>query len=492
MKKTVLLVICFIGIFWFSVSAIAQAPKDMPGGIIISSPANGTAVAPGQTITMNVINGKNFQAHHGGVMSYFFNQLFNGLPASFDITIPKDAIGNITLGVIAAGDDKGIPDTSAAATVIYPVALNATLQSITADPDSISFMANWNGNIVGPSNAAVGEIDGVFSDGVTRDISEQGMAFSSSDPTVVSVDNGGNITAYKAGPANITVTNSGISTTIPVTFEYPSGIRPTQTTPPTISMDIQPKPNTAGWYDSNITITLTAQASEASKGIRDITYCFPRINSETTFVKDNQAVVYFSEEGVNIFDYGADDLEGNGTNSNRISIQLDKTPPVITFSLLPVTAKPPKGREKEFPLPNFAKLSYSATDVLSGVKNTTAGLELPDISSFKTKLITQNDLIITINEKKKTLTIRASDPKKVLEQLKTGIYLIANNGIVHVNSCPERNKLRIIQLDGFLAIKAPAVTFKAISTDIAGNTAVKELPYVKINHDKVDDENDDD
>ena len=202
----------------------------------------------------------------------------------------------------------------------------------------------------------VGLVYGIYSDGVTRDISRHGTTFSSSDPSLVSIDAEGKMIAHKAGNVSILMTNSGVIKVIPVDFIARKGYRPWETIPPVSSMEVIPAPNAAGWNNRNMTIILTARDNAGGSGINEIVYWLDS-NGVKTFPAGGVAI-NISSEGIHSFSYKAIDKEGNEEKMHYVDLKLDKTPPLISLSLLPATCKPPKGRELEFPLAFFRKLSY--------------------------------------------------------------------------------------------------------------------------------------
>ena len=115
-------------------------------------------------------------------------------------------------------------------------------------------------------------------------------------------------------------------------------------------------------------------------------------------------------------------------------------------------------------------------------------MEVPDITGFKTNLHNSQTLNIIIDPKHKAVTISAPNPQDILNQLKTGIFPIANGQTMHLNLSPLRNKLRIVQMDDFLAIKGPSITFEVTAVDNADNAAIKELSYNKVNKGKITDD----
>jgi len=194
-------------------------------------------------------------------------------------------------------------------------------------------------------------------------------------------------------------------------------------------MDIQPKPNAAGWYNSDITITLIAQASQASQGIQYIDYEFPNISGESTLVKDSQAIIPFSAEGINLFRYGAEDKEGNDTGQKSTSIQLDKTPPAIAITF------PQAG--KDYPASQDIALTWTATDSLAGIDTKTVTLDGVDVTAQTTVKPTagSHTLIVTAKDKAgntatKQITFNVVDNNKIKAnvEIKPEVFL-RNSGV---------------------------------------------------------------
>ena len=71
------------------------------------------------------------------------------------------------------------------------------------------------------------DVDGVFSDGARLDITHSSLTTYSSDNAAIAwVDSDGVVTAVGSGAANITITNAGVSTTVPVTVPQPVRVFP--------------------------------------------------------------------------------------------------------------------------------------------------------------------------------------------------------------------------------------------------------------------------
>lgn len=352
-------------------------------GVKITEPTDGTVVHPGDEIVVRIEATEGFRIEEGEVaISKFFYEEFTNLPASFTAKIPMEAIGKLHIGVMAFGE----PVKFAYAEANLIVEQTATLQSLEVDPSGFSINIDWNNNIIGDYYPYI-NVDGVYSDGITRDLNKNvNTAYISSDPSVVSVDiderGRAKVKVYKVGQATITVSNSGVSKVIPVVFEKPRGIRPSETIPPTTTINILPPANAAGWHNTGITITLTAQDNEGGSGVQEISYQFPYLSAKSTYVTGNQAVISFSQEGINLLRYVAYDKERNSSGQQSMEIHLDKTPPQIKISASPDILWPPNHK-----MVNIT-ISGSSADALSGVSSTTFkvtdeyGKVEPKISKF--------------------------------------------------------------------------------------------------------------
>lgn len=533
-------IICIFSFIALSGNAIAGT------GVKITSPSKDTIVNPGQTIEVTIEAVDGFAIKNGMIIVQG-NDIpdFTSLPVFFTITVPKELTETLTISVFA----MDLAGNNGYDMINLHVQQTATIQSFVIWGDKVlDVYLDWNNNIKTGKTGNIAITQAIYSDNVERKIPIEELTFTSSDPSIVSVDGKGNYEIYKVGDASITVSAGNDSQMFPLVFHKPIGIRPTQTTPPTVNMDITPKPNAAGWNNSDITITLTSQASNESAGIDNIDYEFPYLSAESTFIKNSQAIIAFSTEGINLFRYGAMDKEGNDADEQSTTINLDKTPPVTTATVTPqpnadgwITSLPVsvsftatdnlsgvasitpgvtltqngeynleyfstdvagniespktlsvKVAANDFVPPqitlglqrlglwswfNFYRLTYSATDDNSGVKEAKAGLVTPDISTLAFKFKVTKTERVTIDEKKRIVTIEAPQPETIMLQLKQNLLLINNNELLHLNKTRSQGNWEIDKNGPFLFIKAPSIVFKALATDKAGNSASQELEF---------------
>lgn len=249
---------------------------------------------------------------------------------------------------------------------------------------------------------------------------------------------------------------------------------------PTSVAAISPQPNADGWNKDDVTITITATDNEGGSGVKEIHYKLTgAVNDEKT-IPDAQDSVAVSTEGQTNLSYYSVDKADNIETAKSCEIKLDKTAPLITLKLAPYRIKLPFKREGiRFYTPFFYKLVYSATDNFSRIKEANAGLVIPNVSGFKTQLKESRRLHIVIDPVSKHLAINAPNPQETLAQLKTGLLLIDNSEIMHLNQRPKAKVWTITKVDKFMVIAAPAIVFKAEARDNADNCSAKELKYAK-------------
>jgi hypothetical protein len=264
-------------------------------------------------------------------------------------------VGDVILHVLA----KDVSDKFVLEKITLNVQPTTTLQSLKVDPDEWVFETDWNGNV--EDEYIYVDVEGVYSDGITRDITDAGTTYVSSDPSVVSVDGEGKMRPHKLGEAVITVSNAGVTATIPVTVRKPRGIPPEETIPPTTQIDIYPTSNEAGWHNGSITVTLTATDNEGGSGVKEIIYELSSLGAQDNFVPRDKAEIFISQEGIDRLAYYAVDNELNDEEAHLVEFKIDKTPPQTTASISP----PPNEYGWNNTLP--VNISFEATDNLSGI-----------------------------------------------------------------------------------------------------------------------------
>ncbi|MEK6714493.1 MAG: PxKF domain-containing protein [Candidatus Omnitrophota bacterium] len=331
-------------------------------GIKITTPPNDSTVNPGQEITVTIESVDGFVVQEGiaNIAGSEHNERITSLPWSFTDKIPLKAIGEAYVSVLSRDASGNI----AVDDITLKVAQTASLISFDfGDYTHFYFTTDWDGNPKAEDKDYI-RVKGVYSDGITRKIPREDLNFASSDSSIVSVDSQGNIKPNKLGEVTITVSKGNISGTAKVSVKKPTGIRPLETIPPTIQINIQPSANQADWHNSYLTIILTAQDNEGGSGIREIDYSILGTRDmQDKYVESAEANIFFDKEGSYELVYAAIDKEGNYGQTNRHKLNLDKTPSEVIITT-------PENKA-EYLLNGQVIASWSATDLLSGVKSAT-------------------------------------------------------------------------------------------------------------------------
>lgn len=182
--------------------------------LTIVAPANGTRVAPGQSVTVVVTAdaSETLDAASAGFGAQAIVDLLPVAAGRFEgrVTVPTNAVGPVL--VVAAGrlsDGRLSLD-------------NATLL---VEPGLVRLL-----NISAPTGlSSVGQVERVevsaaFEDAVLRDVSggDRGTTYASSDPAILGVHPDGYLQARSAGQAVLTVTNRGMTSSTVISVVVPS------------------------------------------------------------------------------------------------------------------------------------------------------------------------------------------------------------------------------------------------------------------------------
>lgn len=105
----------------------------------------------------------------------------------------------------------------------------------------------------------------------------------------------------------------------------------TDNVPPTTAATFSSIPNSNGWYNSDVSISLTATDNQGGSGVKNISYS---LNGAPPVVVDGNSIsVTLNKEGTNSLTYFATDNEGNKETVKTETINIDKTAPTLEISV---------------------------------------------------------------------------------------------------------------------------------------------------------------
>ncbi len=332
----------------------------------ITSPPDGTIVAPGQTITVVVTPAPGVNFVLVGIFGedpIVSDQVLSAPPFQFSLTIPtRISAGSYKIfasGATAPGQG-GESDP-----ITLDVEPSLPITKIRVEPLTVTFKAAGERMPLA--------VIGTFSDGSTMEITRSSRTtYSSNDTRVATVSSTGMVAAVGPGTTGATgviVRFGNQSVPIPV-----STILILDRTPPITTATLSPAPNANGWNNTHVTVTLTATDNEPrATGVRQIQFSLAGAQtSGPQVVNGSTTSATISAEGVTTVTYLATDNAGNNEASKTRTVRVDQTPPVITIAASPATLKPPNGQMVP------VTISGTITDATSGVSVHTAKFSVTD------------------------------------------------------------------------------------------------------------------
>ncbi|PYU52746.1 MAG: hypothetical protein DMG48_05580 [Acidobacteria bacterium] len=170
-----------------------------------------------------------------------------------------------------------------------------------------------------------------------------------------------NAIAVDGNTGNVYVTGQGQGTGSGTDFTTIAYSR--DNTPPVTTATASPGPNANGWNNTNVTVTLNSTDSESGgSGAKQIQYALSGAQSlDAQMVPGGTASALITAEGMTTLNYFGTDNAGNAEQSKALTVQIDKTPPVVSgMPASGCTLWPPNGRMVEV-------AAVTAADALSGV-----------------------------------------------------------------------------------------------------------------------------
>src|SRR5262245_13671160 len=177
-------------------------------------------------------------------------------------------------------------------------------------------------------------------------------------------------TVNSSNPASVSITSEGTTTVSYLATDIAGNSENSKSfvvridkSAPLTTASIGPLPNSAGWNQTDTTVTLNA--TDRGSGVQSIYFSLSGAQSSSGVISGDQALVSITAEGSTTVSYWAVDIAGNSENSKSIVINIDRTVPVISGMPAPnCTLSPPKHQ-----LVQVANIT--ASDARSGVATLT-------------------------------------------------------------------------------------------------------------------------
>src|SRR5207302_16325 len=106
-----------------------------------------------------------------------------------------------------------------------------------------------------------------------------------------------------------------------------------------------------------VTVNLSAVDNAGGSGVKQVSYSLSGAQTSGNVVAGNSAAVTVSAEGTTTLTYFATDNCGNQETTRPLVINIDKTPPTVTYA----------GNAGSYTVDQTVNITCSATDNLSGV-----------------------------------------------------------------------------------------------------------------------------
>jgi len=171
------------------------------GGLVISSPEDGQAVAAGSSITVTVEAAGSFEANRVMLLSKVGVRVLEKSPFEFELEVPEDHLGALELS--ATGEDAS-GNFATADPIIVMVEASSELVALDLSPGEVY--------LNGINDRRQLRVTGEYADGVSRDLTgpATGTKFSSADPAIATVSDNGILRPHSNGVTTVTASNGGL------------------------------------------------------------------------------------------------------------------------------------------------------------------------------------------------------------------------------------------------------------------------------------------
>jgi hypothetical protein len=243
------------------------------------------------------------------------------------------------------------------------------------------------------------------------------------------------------------------------------------TTPPATTAAVSPPPNAAGWNNTDVLVSLAADDG-AGSGVREI---HTTLDANLELITPGASVeIPVTDEGTHTLRFFAIDRVGNVEVTKTAVVDIDRTPPSISASVIPA--------------PNAAgwnstdvTVVFTATDSLSGVAEVTPPVNMT--TEGPNQVVTGNATDLAGNTASTSVTVNVDKTPPVVSIASPQDGVATNQPSVTVNGMvTDANPIASVTVNGTpitltngafsheLTVTEGPTTIEVVATDIAGNT----------------------
>jgi hypothetical protein len=250
--------------------------------------------------------------------------------------------------------------------------------------------------------------------------------------------------------------------------------------PPTTLATPSPGPNSNGWNNTSVSVSLTATDNPGGSGVKEIHYTIGG-NAEVV-VSGASTLFSLAAQGIYSISYHAVDKAGNVETAHTLAVQIDLTAPTITSSQAPAANSAGWNNSN-------VSVSFSCADDFSGVASCTSPIVVNTEGANQTETGTATDLAgnsatttrtINLDKTPPSLTMPVLAPSYLLNATLTFTFgasdslsgLASRQATLNGNPITSGSTLTLTHLG--------TNTFTLSATDVAGNTATQTATFAVV------------
>jgi len=250
--------------------------------------------------------------------------------------------------------------------------------------------------------------------------------------------------------------------------------------PPTTLATPFPGPNSNGWNNTSVSVSLTATDNPGGSGVKEIHYSID--NNPETVISGATTLVSFTSQGIYSISYHAVDIAGNVETAHTLIVRIDLTSPTITSSQAPPANAAGWNNSN-------VTVSFSCADDFSGVASCTSAVVVSTEGANQTETGTVTDLAGNSATTTRLINLDKTPPSLTMPSLASS-YLLNATFTFTFGASDSLSGLASMQgtLNGSPVTSGSTLTlthlgtntFTLTATDVAGNTATRSSTFAVV------------